>query len=83
MSNLEKHDAEQAELTALCESGECGHGHCLRKYDERQADRGEQALDLLREVIERTPDDEGDYILYADEDGKCEIVDRIRIFLGD
>ena len=43
----------------------------------------ERALDLLREVIERTPDDEGDYILYADEDGKCEIVDRIRIFLGD
>lgn len=28
MSNLEEHDAEQAEITAMCESGECDHPEC-------------------------------------------------------
>lgn len=28
MSNLETHEAEQAEITAACEAGECGHPYC-------------------------------------------------------
>jgi hypothetical protein len=28
MSNLEEHEAEQAEITAACEAGECDHPEC-------------------------------------------------------
>lgn len=28
MSNLEEHEAEQARITAECESGECDHAEC-------------------------------------------------------
>lgn len=28
MSSLEEHDAEQAEITAMCEAGECDHPEC-------------------------------------------------------
>jgi len=28
MSNLETHEAEQAEITAACEAGTCGHVDC-------------------------------------------------------
>lgn len=36
MSNLEDHEAEQAEITAACEAGECDHEECGPKIPNRK-----------------------------------------------
>ncbi len=37
MSSLEEHEAEQAEITARCEAGECDHPDCWANIDPLKA----------------------------------------------
>lgn len=64
MSNLEEHEAEQAEITALCEAGECDHPEChAAPLDWRKpvtiddSDNSTRALRALQTIYPAYDDD--------------------------
>lgn len=64
MSSLEEHDAEQAEITAMCEAGTCDHPECH-----------EEDFDICR-TCSRRLDDNGECASCADASYEDECVDR-------
>lgn len=51
MSNLAEHEAEQAAITALCESGQCDHPECRQSWHKA-------ATDVFDGAIQRDENDE-------------------------
>ena len=78
MSNLEEHDAEQAEITAICASGECDHPECQEEGNHVSAVILPRVTALLDSMADDTgadtPDAKlrdmlGDLRHYADKHG--------------
>lgn len=74
MSSLEEHDAEQTEITAMCEAGECDHPECQKEdfevliavtvpayaYVTVPASSKAEAIELVRQDAERWGRPSGD-----------------------